>query len=210
MSGTLGPLAALVTLLVRASGVTQQCSRVPTIANSLPCIGTLPCKSTLTKTKKLIFGAPRMPLTPRREVFAKFSRKFFENVGAKIFSKSRSRRRDQFGPKIVKIRAILAIFEPFEVLGCQKNRIFERPFTPRGWLRSASNFGKTRFRRSPTFHLSTSKNKIRQKILKKKFGGKIIWKTRLGYEQRIRFPGKGLRHRSGGHSSLNGPLTTPQ
>ena len=23
---------------------------------------------------------------------------------------------------------------------------FERPFTPRGWLRSASNFGKTRFR----------------------------------------------------------------
>ena len=23
---------------------------------------------------------------------------------------------------------------------------FERPFTPQGWLRSASNFGKTRFR----------------------------------------------------------------
>ena len=32
---------------------------------------------------------------------------------------------------------------------------FERPFTPRGWLRSASNFGTTRFRRSPTFHVST-------------------------------------------------------
>ena len=102
-----------------------------------------------------IFGAPRMPPTPLREVFAKFSRIFFENVGAKNFSKNRSRRRDQFGPKIVQIRAILAIFEPFEVWGCQKSRIFERPFTPRGWLRSASNFGKMRFRRSPTFHLST-------------------------------------------------------
>ena len=98
----------------------------------------------------------------RDDGFAKFSRKFFENVGAKIFSKNRSRRRDQFGPKIVEIRAILAIFEPFEVLGCQKSRIFERPFTPRGWLRSASNFGKTRFRRSPTFHLSTSKTNFRK------------------------------------------------
>ena len=68
-----------------------------------------------------------MPPTPLREVFAKFSRKFFENVGAKNFSKSRSRRRDQFGPKIVQIRAILAIFEPFKVFGCQKNRIFGRP-----------------------------------------------------------------------------------
>ena len=36
-------------------------------------------------------------------------------------------------------------------------RNFERPFTPRGWLRLASNFGKTRFRRSPTFHFSTLK-----------------------------------------------------
>ena len=34
-------------------------------------------------------------------------------------------------------------------------RNFERPFTPRGWLRSASNFGKTRFRWSPTFDFST-------------------------------------------------------
>ena len=31
------------------------------------------------------------------------------------FSKNRSRRCDSFGPKIVKIRAILAIFRPFEV-----------------------------------------------------------------------------------------------
>ena len=69
-----------------------------------------------------------------------------------------------YRPNIVKIRAILAIFRPFEVLGCQKSRIFERPFTPRGWLRSASNFGKTRFRRSPTFHLSTSKKNFGKKI----------------------------------------------
>ena len=32
---------------------------------------------------------------------------------------------------------------------------FERPFTLRGWLRSASNFVKTRFRRFPTFHFLT-------------------------------------------------------
>ena len=38
---------------------------------------------------------------------------------------------------------------------CSRN--FERPFTPRGWLRSASNFVKTRFGRSPTFHFSTAK-----------------------------------------------------
>ena len=36
---------------------------------------------------------------------------------------------------------------------------FEDPFTPRGWLRLAWNFGKTRFRRSPTFHFSTPKEK---------------------------------------------------
>ena len=37
---------------------------------------------------------------------------------------------------------------------------FELSFTPRGWLRSASNFGKTRFRWFPTFHFSTSRKKI--------------------------------------------------
>ena len=31
-------------------------------------------------------------------------------------------------------------------------RDFERPFTPQTWLRSASNFGKTHFRRFPTLH----------------------------------------------------------
>merc|ERR1712078_417248 len=91
-----------------------------------------------------------------------------EEHGADFFFYDRSGRCDQFGPKIVKIRAILAIFRPFEVLGCRKSRIFERPFTPRGWLSSASNFGKTRFRRSPTFHLSTSKKEFRQFFFEKK------------------------------------------
>ena len=87
----------------------------------------------LWKIWNKFFGAPRMPPTPLREVFAKFSRKFFENVGAKNFSKSRSRRRDQFGPKIVKIRAILTICEPFEVFGCQKNRISGWKTTTHEW-----------------------------------------------------------------------------
>ena len=36
-----------------------------------------------------------------------------------------------------------------------RNPNFERPFTPRGWLRLARNFAKTRFRWFPTFHFST-------------------------------------------------------
>ena len=35
---------------------------------------------------------------------------------------------------------------------------FERPFTPQNHFRSASNFAKTRFRRSPTFHDSSNTN----------------------------------------------------
>ena len=41
-------------------------------------------------------------------------------------------------------------------------RNFERPFTPRTWLRSAWNFGKTRFRRFATFHFSMLKNSFGQ------------------------------------------------
>ena len=46
---------------------------------------------------------------------------------------------------------------------------FKRPFNPRGWLRSASNFAKTRFRRFLTFHFSMSKNFF-DKTFSKKFG----------------------------------------
>ena len=46
-----------------------------------------------------------------------------------------------------------------------KRENFERPFTPRGWLRSGSNLAKTRFRRFPTFHILTSKNFFWQNFL---------------------------------------------
>ena len=39
-----------------------------------------------------------------------------------------------------------------------KNSNFERSFAPQTWLRSARNFGKTRFGRFATFDFSTSKN----------------------------------------------------
>ena len=39
----------------------------------------------------------------------------------------------------------------------EKCENFKRPFTPRGWLGSARNFGKTRFRRFATFDFSTPK-----------------------------------------------------
>ena len=38
-----------------------------------------------------------------------------------------------------------------------KRENFKRPFTPRGWLGSTRNFGKTRFRRFATFDFSTPK-----------------------------------------------------
>ena len=42
---------------------------------------------------------------------------------------------------------------------------FERPFTLQGWLRSASSFVKTRFRRSPAFHFSTAKSSKKINLL---------------------------------------------
>ena len=52
---------------------------------------------------------------------------------------------------------------------------FERPFTPRTWLRSASNFGKMRFRRFATFDFSTPK----KKKLTKSFGSEICFSSFL-------------------------------
>ena len=56
------------------------------------------------------------------------------------FSKFGSRRRDRFGPKIVKFRGILAIFRPFEDFEFETapNRIrknFQTTEKSRGWLR---------------------------------------------------------------------------
>ena len=65
---------------------------------------------------------------------------------------------------------------------------FERPFTPRTSLRSASNFGKTRFRRFATFDFSTPKKKNRRqkKIVEALFFFKNcffwkIWPSKSGY-----------------------------
>ena len=54
---------------------------------------------------------------PGDDGFAKFSRKFSENNGANIFSKTRFRRCDRFRQKIIQIGAILAIFRPFQDFG---------------------------------------------------------------------------------------------
>ena len=52
---------------------------------------------------------------------------------------------------------------------------FERPFTSRGLLRLASNFGKTHFRWSPTFHFSTLK-KVFGKMFRQKISSEN-WQT---------------------------------
>ena len=52
---------------------------------------------------------------------------------------------------------------------------FKRLFTPRGWLRSASNFVKTRFKRFPMFHCLKSKN-IVVKTFSMSFG---VWAKNL-------------------------------
>ena len=101
-----------------------------------------------------------MPPTPSTTVsrkFSQFSRSFWTTGPRTNFWKSSLRRCDRFRPSFVQIGAILAIFRPFEVFGVEFLRNFERPFTPRGWLRSARNFAKTRFRRFPTFDFSTPK-----------------------------------------------------
>ena len=54
--------------------------------------------------------------------------------------------------------------------------IFKRPFTPRAWLRSARNFGKTRFRRFPTFHFSTPQ-KMFWRFFFKNFGVYFLFKN---------------------------------
>ena len=61
-----------------------------------------------------VFGGPAENF---RKFFEKFPHKSFVCSFARSFenfSKFSSRRRDRFGPKIVKFRAILAIFRPFE------------------------------------------------------------------------------------------------
>ena len=45
----------------------------------------------------------------------------------------------------------------WQLSACNLSANFEQPFTPRTWLRSASNLQKTHFRWSPTFHDSTDK-----------------------------------------------------
>ena len=60
----------------------------------------------------------------------------------------------------------------FDAENQKKMPNFEWPFTPRIWLRSASNFGKMRFRRFPTFHFSTPKKFFWPKFLMKIFAKK--------------------------------------
>ena len=49
------------------------------------------------------------------EKFSNFSKHFRSFRSFENFSKNRLRRDDSFGPKIVEIGAILAIFRPFEI-----------------------------------------------------------------------------------------------
>ena len=60
----------------------------------------------------------------------------------------------------------------FDAENQKKMSNFEWPFTPRICLCLASNFGKTCFRRFPTFHFSTSTKKL-AKIFDKNFRRKI-------------------------------------
>ena len=68
-------------------------------------------------------------------------------MAPKTFANESLSRCDQFYQIFVQIGANLAIFQPFEISIFFRN--FERPFTPRNQLRSASNLAKMRFRRSP-------------------------------------------------------------
>ena len=103
-----------------------------------------------------VSGSPKSPVSWKKcrvsNLFVKKSFNFFFGVGKwnvgnhlkRVFPKFEAERSH---PRGVNGRSKFAkIF-----------RFFVRPFTTRGWLRSARNFGKTRFRWFPTFHFPTPK-----------------------------------------------------
>ena len=102
------------------------------------------------------------------KIFAKKSKKinFFAKIGPDMHETKCRGARDL---SVVKFSA------PYDACRSTKRRKnetekfrkianFERPFTPETMLRLASNFGKMRFRRSPTCHVSTSNKKKSQKF----------------------------------------------
>ena len=135
-----------------------------------------------------IFRAPRIPPTPRARIFSKnfgsFSQSFeFSSTpsACKIFSE-RPGGRD---PSAVKVSARYDAWrlQKRRKTETEKSANFERTFTPRGWLRSAWEFGKTRFRWVPTFDFSTLKKKNRSKIFGRKFFGRpeLPWAAPIPY-----------------------------
>ena len=75
-------------------------------------------------------------------------------------------------------------------VGCVRDRSASTPVAPRTWLRSARNFGKTRFKRFASFHFSTLKifwnffSRVRfffqeSGVLEELRGWKCHWQMRL-------------------------------
>ena len=90
---------------------------------------------------------------------------FFETSTGHSPLKDGSDRRESLGKHISDDPRHFIFRRPTKKVDVLKN--FERPFTPRGWLRSAWNFGKTRFRQFPIFHFSPPKKKNSRKCSSK-------------------------------------------
>ena len=84
-------------------------------------------------------------------------REFFLFDGAKMFENKVWVDAIDFIQKSSKSELSSRFLSRSKFWGAKKIRNFERPFPPRGWLRSASNFVKMRFGRSPTLHFSMAK-----------------------------------------------------
>ena len=69
-----------------------------------------------------------------------------------------------------------------------KRENFKRPFSPRGWLGSARNFGKTRFRRFATFNFSTREKFWGWKISKNVRGVSLVLEERRHFQRRWQIP----------------------
>ena len=77
-------------------------------------------RSTPSIHPSIHWSAPRRPNHRKffdffSMLFSIFRKLFLRFVLSKFFSKNRSRQDDSFGPKIVKIGAILTVFRPFEI-----------------------------------------------------------------------------------------------
>ena len=112
-------------------------SRAPSVRRSRETVGRV--------------GVVGLWMTSCLQVFGSSGLQVFKSLGLQVFN-----------PLSIFINRLI-ICALFTACGKKRenkndNENFQRPFTPKTWLRPGRNLAKTRFRRSPTNHFSTFSN----------------------------------------------------